>query len=187
MGRAFWAFSGESRLTRSRMIVEPILSRDAEFSLWQGQPVPRKRPIRVKVHQVPRVEDMPWCFGPVPIVSTALRDIIARRENRIDFLSAKLGGRLLRVLPKDYWVLNCLRILPCHDKRRSEFMCLRGNERVLSRFVFDGRRIPRHVHVFRVRYLQTRLLVSDELRHDIEAAKLSGCQFHAPGTPIPFW
>jgi hypothetical protein len=78
-------------------------------------------------------------------------------------------------------VLNALRVLPCLDEERSEFLKLTkqdhradlaGQYRQITKLVLDGAAIPPGVHIFRIKGSLVELIVSEAVK---DAMKRVGC------------
>ena len=90
------------------------------------------------------------------------------------------GGR------PEFAALNALRVVRCLDEGRSEFQRwtandhrpdLTGQYRQVTRLVVDARKIPEGIHMFRIEGWPVALIVSEEVRAEMERAGCLGAKF----------
>jgi hypothetical protein len=176
-----WLTSGTLR-SHYRMIMEPVLSDNAESAIkYRGDSSAVRPPVRVRLLQMPRVEDMPENHGFVPIMSGDLIDLIASMDaSSVEPIPVRLFRSDRRKITgaKDYFVCNVTRFVDCYDRDKSTVRALPFGAGVqITPYVIDPAMVPADTHIFRLSPGIPYLCISTELRDAIKKAKMVGPQF----------
>lgn len=180
--RMFVDLTSSTLRSNRRMVVEPVLSDDVESGIiYRGDSTAVKRPVRVRLLQMPRVDDMPENHGFVPIMSTSLIDLIQSMDSTaLEAIPVRLfrSDRRKIIGAKDYFVCNVTRFVECYDKEKSTVRTLPYGAGVEVRpYVIGPDLVPQGAHIFRLAPGIPYLCISTELRDAMKKAKMLGPQF----------
>lgn len=180
--REFVDLTASTLRSNHRMLVEPVLSDEAESGIeYRGDSGAVKPPVRVRLLQMPRVEDMPYSIGSVPIMSRELIDFIKMWDAKaFEAIPVRLfrSDRRKIIGAKDYFVCNVTRFVECYDKEKSTVRTLPYGAGVEVRpYVISPDLVPQGAHIFRLAPGIPYLCISTELRDAMKKAKMVGPQF----------
>ncbi|MEZ6196953.1 MAG: hypothetical protein R3F20_14700 [Planctomycetota bacterium] len=118
----------------------------------------------------------------VPVLSRSLAETIRNEcRNDAEFLPLEIPGH------EGFVVLNVLRVEPCIDEARSEFLKwttrdhrpeLAGSYRQVTDLRLDRSRIPSDAQVFRLEGWEIALIVSEKVKDLMMSVNCVGASFH---------
>jgi hypothetical protein len=160
---------------------EVTLPDGEEPPLLDGIRLERMGELVVPVTDAGRPLDFCLTSFAVPVASRAVAEAVsAVAGNDVQCLPVEIPGH------PGMYVLNALRVLPCLDERRSEFIKwttkdhradLAGQYRQVTRLVLDPAAIPPDAHFFRVDGWEVVLIVSADVKRAMEHAGCAGAEF----------
>lgn len=110
------------------------------------------------------------------MVSERMKDLLQSHTKReIEFLPFRLRNHKNRLEPATFFIANVLGRLDCADRARSEGTPSPTDDEFLSctKLALDNEKIPADADIFRTTLSPSYVIVRDDLRAKIEAAKLS--------------
>lgn len=117
----------------------------------------------------------------VPVVVKKIADAVSTVSgNDVQLVPVSIASQA------DMFVLNALRVICCVDEMRSEFVKwtkldhradLAGQYRQITRLVLDVAAIPANTHVFRIAGSLVELVVSEQVKGEMESAGCLGAKF----------
>ncbi|GMV27487.1 MAG: hypothetical protein AMXMBFR58_35180 [Phycisphaerae bacterium] len=117
------------------------------------------------------------------VVSDRARAVLAAFCSKdLQFIPVTIRNKSGSALREPYWVVNCLRLVDCVDRKRSKLHVIDGRK-YYDWVYFVEKKIPESVGMFRVKYDDSHVIVRGDLARAVRAAGLTGVQFMAAGAP----
>ena len=179
--RNFFRLMDDVHIPQRWHLGEVIERGGAPVELGSGTPIRVAEPLTLEIDLPGKELDFCMTSFAVPVAKKVLGTAIV-----------EIAGNDLQRFPviidsrQDYEVLNSVRIVKCLDEGRSEFIKwthrdhrpdLAGQYRMVSKLRIDLGRVPPDSHFFRIDGWLIALIVSGELRQEMEEAGCLGAIF----------
>jgi uncharacterized protein DUF1629 len=109
-------------------------------------------------------------------VSPALKTLLSK-EPEIEFLPIRIADHRGKIASSDYTLANFLGTVDCVNMKASKYVKSALDDDEVSRFtklVIDPKKVPKGRHAFRLRPRPRMVVVDDEIRDAVAAAKPTG-------------
>ncbi|MBX3404703.1 MAG: hypothetical protein KF699_14930 [Phycisphaeraceae bacterium] len=185
--RQFWVFSfakgagskaGEEARWAVDVLIDDLL---VDAIRWQiGEVRLPPRPCVGRAERPGRIEDVPWVYRDVYVVSEKVRMIVEEMgpgDCQFIPIDIRFGRKSLGLI---YWIMHLNHTLDCADPIRSLNANDTGEDPLYYRSTIMAHRVPPHVSTFRVKYGYKSAIMRDTLRRRLVRAKVTGCMFYPP-------
>ena len=165
---------------------------DRSWELSYGISRAKDFPKGLEIHMPPRrPKDIKFkdnLYGGVnkhPVVSGKLKEILQKeiRQNKVEYIPAKIINQKKRTVSKDYFLINPLDIVDCIDitKPGIEWNTIKKDliDYCEHGLMLKPEAIPKGFNFFRPRYWEYNILVSEELAEKLKATGLTGLVFRS--------
>jgi len=142
---------------------------DCPTSVWVG-----------RADRADRVEDVPWVYRDVYIVSDRVRQIIEEAgpdDCQFIPIDIRVGRKSLGLI---YWVMHLNFTIECADSERSYNVNEAGEPPFYMRSIIVESFVPSSVSTFRIKHGTKSAIMRDSLRRRLTRAKVTGCMFYPP-------
>jgi hypothetical protein len=149
-----------------------------------GIPFTGNHELDAEVSHPGRVLDFCLTSFAVPVATNALaREIQAIAGGDVQCVPVNIAGQ------SGMYVLNAVRLVPCLDETRSEFIKwterdhradLAGQYRQVTKLAIDASAVPQGSHFFRIQGWSVALIVSKQIKDAMESVGCFGAEF----TPV---
>jgi hypothetical protein len=135
-----------------------------ENEFWQGESIALRGPLRIPLWSPGTPLDFTMTVSSVPVLSKRLADAVrALVQGHAQLFPVDIEGY------HDYEVLNVTERILCMDERRAEFTKWTVEDgrpdklnhyQMVMKLRIDAKQVPSNMHVFRIKYWELPLIVS---------------------------